>query len=80
MRGTNVARPSQVFFIRNLGFMRPTEARRISFQEALRFEPIHEEVYRRFASNWFQWGQEVWLSAATKLSLLFSWSLLALNG
>lgn len=38
----------RVFFIRNLGFMRQTEARRISFQEALRFERIHEEVYRRF--------------------------------
>ena len=31
----------RVFFIRNLGFVRPTEARRISFEEALRFEQIH---------------------------------------
>ena len=36
----------QVFFIRNLGFIRPTEARRISFEESLRFEQIHEETYR----------------------------------
>jgi predicted ATPase len=37
----------QVFFIRNLGFVTPTEARRISFEETLRFETIHEAVYRR---------------------------------
>jgi predicted ATPase len=36
----------QVFFIRNLGFVAPTQARRISFEEALRFERIHEEIYR----------------------------------
>ena len=38
----------RVFFIRNLGFVTPTEARRISFEETLRFERIHEETYRRF--------------------------------
>jgi predicted ATPase len=38
----------RVFLIRNLGFIRPTEARRISFEEALRFERIHEETYRSF--------------------------------
>jgi predicted ATPase len=38
----------QVFFIRNLGFIKPTEARRISFDESLRFEQIHEETYRTF--------------------------------
>ena len=37
----------EVFFIRNLGFIAPTEARRISFEEALRFERIHEDVYRQ---------------------------------
>lgn len=36
----------QVLFIRNLGFISPTEARRISFEESLHFERIHEEVYR----------------------------------
>src|SRR5271155_415819 len=36
----------RVFFIRNLGFITPTEARRISFEETLRFERIHEETYR----------------------------------
>jgi len=38
----------RVFFIRNLGFVTPTEARRISFEETLRFERIHEEIYRNF--------------------------------
>ncbi|HKD61328.1 MAG TPA: AAA family ATPase [Terracidiphilus sp.] len=38
----------QVFFLRNLGFVAPTEARRISFEDALRFERIHEETYCRF--------------------------------
>lgn len=37
-----------VLFIRNLGFMKATEARRISFEDALRFERIHEETYRRY--------------------------------
>ena len=39
---------SQVFFIRNLGFVTPTEARRISFEDTMRFEKIHEETYRDF--------------------------------
>ena len=39
---------NRVFLIRNLGFITPTEARRISFEETLRFERIHEETYRRF--------------------------------
>ncbi len=39
---------TQVFFIRNLGSIVPTEARRISFEQALRFERVHEETYRNF--------------------------------
>ena len=38
----------QVFFIENLGFCEPTQARRISFEDSLRFERIHEETYRFF--------------------------------
>ena len=38
----------RVFFIQNLGFITPTEARRISFEESLRFERVHEEIYRNF--------------------------------
>jgi predicted ATPase len=38
----------RVFFIRNLGFITPTQARRISFEETLRFERIQEETYDHF--------------------------------
>jgi hypothetical protein len=41
----NIYQP-RVFFIRNLGFITPTEARQIGFEESLRFETIHEEAYR----------------------------------
>ena len=34
-----------VFFIENLGHCQPTEVRKISFEEALRFEKIHKAVY-----------------------------------
>jgi predicted ATPase len=35
----------KVFFIENIGFCEPSAARKISFEESLRFEKIHEEVY-----------------------------------
>lgn len=38
----------RVFFVQNLGFITPTEARRISFEEAVRFERIHQDAYRNF--------------------------------
>lgn len=38
----------RVFFVENLGFVTPTEARRISFEDTVRFEAIHREVYRDF--------------------------------
>jgi predicted ATPase len=38
----------RVFFIQNLGFIKPTESRRISFEDALRFERVHEETYRKY--------------------------------
>ena len=34
-----------VFFIENLGFCEPSEARKISFEESLRFEKIHADAY-----------------------------------
>ena len=51
----------QVFFIENLGFVEPTQARRISFEDSLRFEKIHEETYRSF-------GYEIVRVAPQKLS------------
>jgi predicted ATPase len=38
----------KVFFIENLGFCTPTEARKISFEESLVFEKIHLEAYGSF--------------------------------
>ena len=37
---------TSVFFLRNLGFVTPTEARRITYEETVRFEQIHERTYR----------------------------------
>jgi predicted ATPase len=38
----------RVFFIENLGFIEPTQSRRISLEDALRFERVHEETYRKY--------------------------------
>jgi len=38
----------QVFFMRSLGFMINTPVRRISIEDARRFELIHEETYHRY--------------------------------
>ena len=36
----------RVFFLKNLGFVTPTDARRITYEETVRFELIHEQTYR----------------------------------
>ncbi len=36
----------QVLFVRSLGYVTPSAARKISYEEAQRFERIHEETYR----------------------------------
>jgi predicted ATPase len=38
----------RVFFVRNIGFVTPTEARRISYADSLAFEALHQETYRAF--------------------------------
>lgn len=38
----------KVFFTENLGFIQNTEARKISFEEALKFEQRHLETYESF--------------------------------
>jgi len=38
----------RVFFIDNLGFVTPTDARRITYEDTLKFEAVHERVYRQF--------------------------------
>lgn len=35
-----------VFFVRPIGFIQPTSARRISYAESLAFERLHESAYR----------------------------------
>jgi len=37
---------SRVFFVRLMGFVQPTAARRIGVEEARRFEEVHEHTYR----------------------------------
>lgn len=38
----------KVFFIQNLGFCKPTDARKISYEESLVFEQTHLETYDHF--------------------------------
>ena len=38
----------KVFFVENLGFVEPTQARKITFEDSLAFERVHDESYRRF--------------------------------
>lgn len=35
-----------MFFVRSLGFVTPTAARRISYEDSLVFEAVHEAVYQ----------------------------------
>jgi predicted ATPase len=44
IRRENVYRP-EVFFVRSLGFVTPTEARRINLADSIRFGELHEETY-----------------------------------
>ncbi len=42
----------KVFFIQNLGFIAPTETRRLSLEETVHFEETHEEIPDvRFRAN-----------------------------
>ena len=61
----------QVFFVCNLGFIRNTEARRISFEDTLRFERMHEGVYRSFGFDLvFVEPGSVWERAAAIRKIL----------
>lgn len=39
---------NQIFFFENLGFIEHTDARKISYEDALVFEQIHLDVYKEF--------------------------------
>ncbi|MEU8263000.1 AAA family ATPase [Micromonospora sp. NPDC048999] len=41
------------FLVRHQGFIQPTTARRISFEDSLAFEKIHEQTYREAGFNLF---------------------------
>ena len=43
----------QVFFLENLGFITNTDARKISFEDSLKFEQIHREAYAKFGYKCF---------------------------
>jgi predicted ATPase len=75
--GTEKIFAREVFFIRNLGYVAPTEARRISFEEALRFEEIHERTYRDmgFAIVWIEPGSVADRTAAIKSAVKAAGSL-----
>jgi predicted ATPase len=64
---------NRVFFIRNLGFVTPTEARRISFEETVRFEKIHEETYRGlgFELVWVEPGSVAERASVIKAAILY---------
>jgi len=57
----------RVFFIRNLGFITATEARRITFEETVRFEKIHEEIYRDFGFELFSVDPESLAERVSKI-------------
>jgi predicted ATPase len=42
---TEMIYQKRIFFIRNMGYITPSDARQISFAAALQFERLHEETY-----------------------------------
>ena len=44
----------QVFFIENLGFCEPSAARKITFEDSLKFEKVHEETHRSFGYEYIR--------------------------
>lgn len=54
----------RVFFVENLGFVANTEVRRISFEDTLKFEVVHREVYGRL-------GYELVLIPAADVEMRF---------
>jgi len=70
IRRENVYR-SEVFFVRSLGFTTPTEARRISLADSIRFGELHEETYlaQGFKLIYLDTGSEFQRVKSIKLSV-----------
>jgi predicted ATPase len=49
-----------VFFIRPLGFIVPTAARRISYDDSLAFEAVHEAIYRDHGARSWPASRHTW--------------------
>jgi predicted ATPase len=65
----------RVLFVRPLGFCEPTQARRISYQDSLEFERVHEAEYRRLGFQLVDIpAAPVAERAALAGSLIRSWS------
>lgn len=65
----------RVFFVRPLGFCEPTAARRISYQDSLVFERVHEREYARLGFELVDVpAGEVADRAATVSACLRSWA------
>lgn len=41
----------RAFFVENLGFITNTDARKISFEDSLRFEQVHFDAYKNLIMN-----------------------------
>ena len=48
MIAMNLPKKKQKFIIQNLGFITPTNERKINYNEALKFEQIHKDTYKKF--------------------------------
>ena len=64
-----------VLFVRPLGFITPTAARRISYEDSLRFETVHELVYRSYGFDIVDIPvAEVAKRAATVMAYITGWT------
>jgi predicted ATPase len=66
----------QVFFIENLGFCQPSGARKITFEEALVFEKIHEETYISLGYDLIKIAPE---ALAERVHRIMEWTIYTLD-
>lgn len=66
----------QVFFIEHLGFCQPSEARKITFEESLVFEKIHEDTYLSLGYDLIKIAPE---ALSQRVHHIIEWTRLALD-